>query len=243
MRDDHPSILPGARIALLFSGAVSVIAGLAHPDDTVAGGVLSPAWVPVHAAQVLAFGLAGYGAAALVFRRPPPSRLALVGFWVNAVAAFLCSGASLLEAAVLPRLMRGLARPIAVVGLIGPGAPFPELAWAILPAVLLYVAGWVLLGVCLFRQAGIPRAASVLLICGAVLQLAPLPGIGHGLTIAMHGVALVWLALAVRSPAEEVGLPAKPQPGQQREQDAQDDRRAERKVDPPAVPAEREVAG
>lgn len=197
----RPFVLTFSRIAVA-SALVGGIAGLLHPDDTVAGGVFSPAWVPVHLAQTLAFGGSAFGA--LAFGLAREGRLARVAAIQATVGAGLASGAAMIEATAAAPLMRTLPEPVPLMALVGPDSPFPVLAGTMSVAILAYLVGFVTLGVAGWRAEA--RLAGALLVVGTVLELAPLPGIGHGLTILAHnlgvaGLALPLMGLASRGPA------------------------------------------
>jgi hypothetical protein len=184
-----------AALSLVAAGALSAVAGVFHPDDTIAGGVFQPAWRPVHYVQTIAFGLPAFGTLA-IYLRARAGALATTMLVAGVLGAIGTAGLTLMEATLVPRVFSTLSPTPPLVAAMQPGGPLPE----ILPVLGVVLVGWLvatlLLAVVAWRSGVFPKAASVLLAVPALCQMAPLPGWLHAAAIVLHGVGLALLGAA-----------------------------------------------
>ena len=198
-------------VLIRWSGVGTIVGGvlvaafpLFHPNHDVAG-YTSPIWVPAHVIPHVGAVLALFGLIGLFARQLERAGwLGLVGFIAAFVGtASLLTGA-MIEAFIIPFM--SLQTPDVVDG------PPPGVAEAFITISILFVVGWVLLGIATVRANVLPRSVGMLLAVGAVVLMfgdsvtSGLLGYDNlwGIGFALFGAALAWLGYALWSDSSTI---------------------------------------
>lgn len=186
-------------LALLLGALLDVIAGifttLLFPGENPQQYV-STSWLLVQLLYVLSPLLFVVGLPGICARqRAQAGRLGLVGFVLTLVGAILLTGLNITDSIVIPYLAPTAPQPL---------TPPASYTTYLLVATLLVTVGAVLLGLATMRAGVFPRWAGLLLIVGAVLNLAlfsPLPEIISSIVGTLASVllalGLAWMGSAL----------------------------------------------
>jgi hypothetical protein len=130
--------------------------------------------------------------------------LGLVGFLVALIGTGLLVGTFWTNAFIPPAL--AVQAPA-----ILDGEPAGSLAFGFILSTTVFGLSWALFGVAMFRARVYPRAATILLIIGALLLILPLPATGFVLEAALIWLGVISFKAEERAPATgQVGAEAQP---------------------------------
>jgi hypothetical protein len=194
-----------------WSGLSLLVAGIANaifwllvlPIGTFAGvaASLNPLWVPSQFLHTLAALLALFGLIGLYTRQGDRSGwLGLSGFVIALFGTGFYLADAVIALVVFPIAATNAPSLVAADGALNTSPAYIVFA-------VIFMVGYILLGISLLRASALPRAATLLLIVGAVLANLP-PGLAPMLILIVGGVVwgigAAWLGYALWSGKEDI---------------------------------------
>ncbi|MCB0215851.1 MAG: hypothetical protein H6648_07410 [Caldilineae bacterium] len=181
-------------MSLLAAGILVAIGALMHPDESVEGAMALPSWGTAHMILVLSLILVVFGLTGLYGRLAGSGMLSLVGYVLAVASSLMFLGITFVEAWIAPAVVASGPEGAALMAMDGP-IMSGQLGMVLMAAALAYAVGWLLLGVAVWQDGGLPKWAGLLLIAGGLLMpfSPPLPQIAFQLGAVLLGAAAVWL--------------------------------------------------
>lgn len=196
-------------IALTAAGFLWLASSLIHPSDYDPDALSNPLWVPNAVLILLAYALVSLA----LFALPPwvmqsPARWTRLGLTLAAIGSAASALTSFVFGFVAPAVARQQGQPTSLFDLIGPGGPMLWAGALLSTYVVLFLPGFILTGLYLFRLSRRTRWPGALLILGVVLfslgrmvaPLFPLTAIG-GVVFAAALVGWGLVLFTQRNPA------------------------------------------
>lgn len=189
-------------VALLLAGVIWAVTSILHPNNHDPKAFQDRFWVSALAGQGVSYWLGVLGLVGLYVRQAEQSGiLGLVGFVLAILGSAITITVNMDMAFLLPSVAAQQAKPTTVMQLLGPSSPLPWLARITLMYLLLFVPGYILIGIVTISAGVLPGPAGWLLIIGTIVSNIGAPiaklFILRRVGGVVFGVGLAWLGLAL----------------------------------------------
>jgi hypothetical protein len=209
------SLVRFSGIALALGGVLQIIIGFLHPDESKAGALLDPLFPVVHLIAAVSFMALAFGLVGWYLRHADAGgKLGFLAFISAFVGTVLTVGFVIDESFFL---VDAAARNPAIKTLndFFPNAT-PQIQGYIpvlLSGLLVYLIGWVLVGVATMRVGMLSRWVGLLISVGVFMTFGSLAGVNLIRVIGgvVYGIGLVWLGISLLTTQSETNAAAQPQ--------------------------------
>jgi hypothetical protein len=195
-------------LAFLIAGGFQIFGSVFHGDNADPLAILNPMWVAVQLALLAFYVLSCVGLWGL--SQSPHWRagwLGKVGFGLALLGSAATVITSVGFAFPLPAYAAQQATPKPLMELLDPAGPLAWLFYVTLAYVVLFVPGYVLVGISVMRSPGLPRWAGLLIALGILASFmgAGLPGLFIARIVGgvVFALGLMWLGYALWAPRSE----------------------------------------
>jgi hypothetical protein len=162
-------------ISLILAGCLAGIALSFRPDASVPGNILLASWYPVHIALLIAFSLSVLGIIGIFsFLKHEVTFLNQVAYVVGMIGSIWSVSIVVIEIYVLPGIAAKEQIQMPMMDMMALGSSLEALKPFFFAAVIVWVLGWVLIGVSLIMSNKLPKYVGFMMI-GSILLMSVVP--------------------------------------------------------------------
>jgi len=166
-----PGLIIASGMAILLAGVIWLITSIFHPNNHDLDATRRPTWKPAIGGQAFSYLFGVLGLVGVYLRLGEGAGvIALGGFILAILGSALTITTNLTMAYLLPSVAAAQDPPRTVMDLLGPRGPMPWLSAITASYLLLFVPGYILLGIAVLRSPSFPPDPGWLLIGGMILS-------------------------------------------------------------------------
>src|SRR6266850_2432602 len=174
MNNNSQTLQTTGGFSLIIAGLISAVALSFHPDEFIPGSVLLDSWKAVHVALLLAFTLSVIGVVGVfVFLKDEVSLLNRAAYLVGMTGCVWSVALVVIEIFVLPGIAAQAVVQIPLMDMMASGTSLEKLQPFFFSAVMVWILGWILIGISLMRSKRLPKYIGVLVVIASISIAVP----------------------------------------------------------------------